>query len=116
MGSVVPYENGRNTKDLNDSRMFCRNAALPPQTSSPQCFFRTNTLIQENSMAETENDSQTKQQPPQCNVVAKTSHGIAMDMNTNPYYHPQTRLEQLKERILGMFSTVCGVFLLCVTQ
>uniref|UniRef100_A0A6N2M2N4 Uncharacterized protein n=1 Tax=Salix viminalis TaxID=40686 RepID=A0A6N2M2N4_SALVM len=70
---------------------FCRNAALPPQTTSQQCFFRTNTLIQEKSIAEAEKDSQTKQQPPQCNVVAKTSYGMAMDMNTNPYYQPQTR-------------------------
>ncbi|KAJ6724667.1 hypothetical protein OIU85_022574 [Salix viminalis] len=99
VGSVMPYENGRNIKDLNDARMFCRNAALPPQTTSQQCFLRTNTLIQEKSIAEAEKDSQTKQQPPQCNVVAKTSYGMAMDVNTNPYYQPQTRLEQLKERI-----------------
>ncbi|KAG5235289.1 mitogen-activated protein [Salix suchowensis] len=99
VGSVVPYENDRNIKDLNDARMFCRNASLPPQTTSQQCFFRTNTLIQEKSIAEAEKDSQTKQQPPQCNVVAKTSYGMAMDVNTNPYYQPQTRLEQLKERI-----------------
>uniref|UniRef100_A0A6N2KLP7 mitogen-activated protein kinase n=1 Tax=Salix viminalis TaxID=40686 RepID=A0A6N2KLP7_SALVM len=59
VGSVVPYENGRNIKDLNDARMFCRNAALPPQTSSPHCFFRTNTLIEEKSIAVTEKDSQT---------------------------------------------------------
>ncbi|KAB5537933.1 hypothetical protein DKX38_015466 [Salix brachista] len=91
VGSVVPYENGRNIKDLNDARMFCRNAALPPQTTSQQCFFRTNTLIQEKSIAEAEKDSQTKQQPPQCNVVAKKSYGMAMDVNTNPYYQPQTR-------------------------
>ncbi|KAJ6416933.1 hypothetical protein OIU84_002756 [Salix udensis] len=63
VGSVVPYENGRNIKDLNDARMFCRNAALPPQTTSQQCFFRTNTLMQEKSIAEAEKDSQTKQQP-----------------------------------------------------
>ncbi|KAJ6292857.1 hypothetical protein OIU76_026451 [Salix suchowensis] len=99
VGSVVPYENGRNIKDLNDARMFCRNVALPPQTSSQQCFFRTSTLIQEKSIAEAEKDSQTKQLPPQYNVVAKTSYGMAMDVNTNPYYQPQTRLEKLKERI-----------------
>ena len=89
MGSVVPYENGRNVKDLYDTRMFCRNAVLPPQTSSPHCFLRTNTLIQEKSISETGKDSQTKQQPPKCN----------MDVNTNPYYQPQSRVEQLNERI-----------------
>ncbi|KAJ6417134.1 hypothetical protein OIU84_002937 [Salix udensis] len=91
VGSVVPYKNGRNIKDLNDARMFCRNVALPPQTTSQQCFFGTNTLIQEKSIVEAEKDSQTKQQPPQCNVVDKTSYGMAMDVSTNPYYQPQNR-------------------------
>ncbi|KAI9385712.1 hypothetical protein POPTR_011G102500v4 [Populus trichocarpa] len=99
VGSVVPYENGRNVKDLYDTRMFCRNAVLPPQTSSPHCFLRTNTLIQEKSISETGKDSQTKQQPPKCNVAAKPSSGMAMDVNTNPYYQPQSRVEQLNERI-----------------
>ncbi|KAL9346205.1 hypothetical protein Peur_061058 [Populus x canadensis] len=99
VGSVVPYENGRNVKDLYDTRMFCRNAVRPPQTSSPHCFLRTNTLIQEKSISETGKDSQTKQQPPKCNVAAKPSSGMAMDVNTNPYYQPQSRVEQLNERI-----------------
>ena len=68
MGSVVPYDNGRNVKDAHDSRIFYRDSVLPPQTVSPHCFFRTNTMVQEKSISEPEKDSQTKQQPPLCGV------------------------------------------------
>ncbi|KAL9403788.1 hypothetical protein Peur_000760 [Populus x canadensis] len=99
VGSVVPYDNGRNVKDAYDSRIFYRNSVLPPQTVSPHCFFRTNTTVQEKSISEPEKDSQTKQQPPLCNMAAKPSSGMAMDVNANPYCQPQARVEQLNERI-----------------
>ncbi|KAL3612319.1 hypothetical protein D5086_003339 [Populus alba] len=99
VGSVVPYDNGRNVKDAHDSRIFYRNSVLPPQTVSPHCFFRANTMVQEKSISEPEKDSQTKQQPPLCNMAAKPSSGMAMDVNTNPYCQPQARVEQLNERI-----------------
>ncbi|CAK7351751.1 unnamed protein product [Dovyalis caffra] len=99
VGSVVPYENGRNVKDAYDARMVYRNAVLPPQTVSPHCFFRTNTMVQEKSISEPGKDSQAKHQPPQCNMAAKPSSGMVMDVNPNPYYQPQARVEQLNERI-----------------
>ncbi|XP_002528477.2 mitogen-activated protein kinase 19 [Ricinus communis] len=100
VGSVVPCENGRNVKDACDSRIFYRNAVLPPQTVSPHCFFRTNTMIQEKSMMASEKDtSQVKRQPLQSNIAAKPTPVMAIDMNANPYYQPQAKVEQLNERI-----------------
>lgn len=56
-------------------------------------------MVQEKSISEPEKDSQTKQQSPLCNMAAKPSSGMAMDVNTNPYCQPQARVEQLNERI-----------------
>uniref|UniRef100_A0A6N2LNX1 mitogen-activated protein kinase n=1 Tax=Salix viminalis TaxID=40686 RepID=A0A6N2LNX1_SALVM len=99
-GRVVgSADNGRNLKDAPDSRIYYRNAVLPPQTVSPHCFFRTNTMVQDKSIPEPEKDTQTKQQPPLCNMAAKPSSGMAMGANTNPFCQPQARVEQLNERI-----------------
>ncbi|KAK4852145.1 hypothetical protein QYF36_021428 [Acer negundo] len=98
--SVVPNENSRNIKDTYDARIFYRNAILPPQNVSPHCFFRTNTLNQEKSGLEVGKDSShTKLEPQQCIVAAKPVHGIPIDVNTNPYYQPQAKLDQLNDRI-----------------
>ncbi|XP_050218244.1 mitogen-activated protein kinase 19-like [Mercurialis annua] len=100
VGSVVPYESGRNMKDACDSRIFYRNAVLPPQTVSPHCFFRTNTMTQDKSMMESEKDSShIRRQPTQSNIATKPTPVMAMDMNANPYYQPQPKVEQLNERI-----------------
>ncbi|KAL5736690.1 hypothetical protein ACOSQ2_031478 [Xanthoceras sorbifolium] len=100
VGSVVPYNNGRNIKDSYDARIFCRNAILPPQNVSPHCFFRTNTINQENSGLEPGKDfSHVKLEPQQCVMSAKPAHAIPIDVNTNPYYQPQAKLDQLNDRI-----------------
>ncbi|XP_065861641.1 mitogen-activated protein kinase 19-like [Euphorbia lathyris] len=95
VGSVVPYEN-RNMKDTYDARVFYRNAVLPPQTTvSPNCYLRTNTITQEKCLSAFEKESsQAKQQtqPPKSNIMG-------IDMNANPYYQPQAKVEQLNERI-----------------
>lgn len=96
VGSVLPYENGRSIKDAYDARTSYRNAILP-QTVSPRCFFRTNTMNPEKSERDC---SQVKPQVSQCNMAAKSaSPGMGVDTNTNPYYQPQGKIDQLNERI-----------------
>ncbi|KAH9779450.1 mitogen-activated protein kinase 19 [Citrus sinensis] len=99
VGSVMPYENGRNIKDIYDARMFYRNAVLPPQNVSPHCFFRTNTINQEKSGLESGRSSHVKPEPTQHNPAAKPTHGLPVDVNMNPYYQPQAKVDQLNERI-----------------
>ncbi|GAY55012.1 hypothetical protein CUMW_161120 [Citrus unshiu] len=100
VGSVMPYENGRNIKDIYDARMFYRNAVLPPQNVSPHCFFRTNTINQEKSGLESgRGSSHVKPEPTQHNPAAKPAHGLPVDVNMNPYYQPQAKVDQLNERI-----------------
>lgn len=104
IGSVVPYENGRNIKDSYDARISYRNAVLVPQNVSPHYFFRTNnTLNQEKAgvVAEAGKDPSTvKAKQQQCVMGAKPVHGLPIDINSNPYYHQsQAKLEQLNERI-----------------
>lgn len=80
--------------------MFYRNAVLPPQNVSPQCFFRTNTINQEKSGLESgRGSSHVKPEPTQHNPAAKPAHGLPVDVNMNPYYQPQAKVDQLNERI-----------------
>nr|AMO00482.1 mitogen-activated protein kinase 13 [Manihot esculenta] len=98
VGSVVPYENGRNIKDAYDARIFYRNAVLPPQqTVSPHCFFMNNTLTRGKSTESEKDTSQAKQ--PECKMAAKPAPVMAIEMNANPYYQPKAKVEQLNERI-----------------
>lgn len=100
VGSVLPYENGRNIKDAYDSREFYRNAILPPQTVSPHCIFRTNTTTQEKAISVSEkNTPQAKQQIPHYNMVTKPTTIMGIDMNANPYYQAQAKVEPLNERL-----------------
>ena len=48
-------------------------------------------MVQDKSIPEPEKDSQTKQQPPLCNMAAKPSSGMAMGANTNPFCQPQSQ-------------------------
>ena len=77
-------------KEVYDPR--ARNSILPPQAVSPHCFFRTHTANQDKS-----DSSQVKvqAQSPQFNMAAKQSPVMVIDMNTNPYYQPQTKVDQL---------------------
>jgi mitogen-activated protein kinase 1/3 len=85
-------------KDEYGSRMYDRNAVHTPQAVTQQWFLKTQTANQEKSGFEEERDlSQAK--PQQCNVTAKPASGMAMDVNTNPYIQPQTKGDQLNDRI-----------------
>ncbi|KAK2638616.1 hypothetical protein Ddye_026411 [Dipteronia dyeriana] len=97
--SIAPYENSRNIKDTYDARILYKNAILPPQNVSPHCFFRTNTVNREKSGLEVGKDSSHVKLEQQCIVAAKPVHGIPIDVNSNPYYQPQAKLDQLNDRI-----------------
>ncbi|KAJ8755704.1 hypothetical protein K2173_022690 [Erythroxylum novogranatense] len=99
VGSVVPCENGRNAKDAYDSRAFYRNALLPQQATSSHCFFQSNIMVEGKSISESNDGSQSKQQQLLYNMAAKQIPDMATDMHTNPFYHPQAKVEQLSERI-----------------
>lgn len=88
VGSVVPYENGKNTKDGFDSKVFYRHAVLPPQNISPHCFYRTTSKHREKSGIQ-----------PQFTMVAKPAPGMVVDINNRLYYHPQTNSDQLTDRL-----------------
>ncbi|PON98564.1 Serine/threonine protein kinase [Trema orientale] len=89
VGPVLPIENGRNVKEAYDPRV--RNTILP-QAVSPHCFFQTHTANQEKS-----DSSLVKVQAhsPQLNMAAKQSPVMVIDLNTNPYYQPQPKVDQL---------------------
>ncbi|EXC11699.1 Mitogen-activated protein kinase 19 [Morus notabilis] len=91
VGPVLPYENGRNTKETYDPRM--RNGILP-QAVSPHCFFRTHTTNQEKSGLET-SQLKPQSQTEQLNVAGKQSPSMVIDVNTNPYYRQQQKVDQL---------------------
>ncbi|KAE8124625.1 hypothetical protein FH972_019492 [Carpinus fangiana] len=98
VGPVLPYEDLRSMKDEYGSRIYDRNAVHTPQAVTQQWFLKTQTANQEKSGFEEERDlSQAK--PQQCNVTAKPASGMAMDVNTNPYIQPQTKGDQLNDRI-----------------
>ncbi|XVF79126.1 hypothetical protein PTKIN_Ptkin14bG0194600 [Pterospermum kingtungense] len=98
VGSVIPYENGK--KDGCDAKIFHRNTVLPQQNISPHCFFKTNTTNQEKSGVQADRNP-----PPQANLqhhfsmVSKPGPGMVVDMNSNPYYHPQPKAEQINDRL-----------------
>ncbi|XP_008226354.1 PREDICTED: mitogen-activated protein kinase 19 [Prunus mume] len=98
VGPVLPYENGRNIKETYDPRTFYRNAVLPPQSVSPHCFFRTHTANQDKSGLEMRRDAshaKLQPQPEQRNLAAKPAPGMAIEVNTNPYYPPPTKADHL---------------------
>ena len=93
VGPVLPYENGRNLKDTLTS------IATLPQSVSPNCIFRTNTISQEKSTTEALKDSsQDKQPSPQSNMATKPAPVTGIDININPY-QPQPKADQLNQRI-----------------
>ncbi|KAM6584980.1 hypothetical protein CsatB_011982 [Cannabis sativa] len=91
VGPVLPFENGRNVREAYDPRV--RNGIFPPQAVSPHCFFRTHTANQDKS-----DSSQLKMQQaqsPQINMASKQSSVMVVDMNTNPYYQAQSKVDQM---------------------
>ncbi|KAK9937735.1 hypothetical protein M0R45_014507 [Rubus argutus] len=98
VGPVLPYENGRNSKETYDPRTFYRNAVLPQQSISPHCFFRTHTVCQDKSLLEMKRDAADAKLQPHLeprNLAAKPTPGMAIDVNINPYHPPPTKVDQL---------------------
>ncbi|GLU17761.1 hypothetical protein SLE2022_341170 [Rubroshorea leprosula] len=101
VGSVVPFDNSRSMKETYDARPPHRNTALAPQTVSPHCFFRANTMNQEKSRSNGDMDpSQTKPNPQQCDMLVKSTPIMPVDINSHPYYQPQAKADQNNDRIL----------------
>ncbi|XP_009344615.2 mitogen-activated protein kinase 19 isoform X2 [Pyrus x bretschneideri] len=97
VGPILPYENGRNVKEMYDPRTLYRNA-VPPQSVSPHCFFRIHTANQDKAGVEVqryESHAKLQPQPEQCNLAAKPSPGMVIEVNTNPYYPPPAKVDQL---------------------
>ncbi|KAL5565022.1 hypothetical protein UlMin_028186 [Ulmus minor] len=96
VGPVLPLDNGRNIKETYDPRL--RNTILPPQAISPHCFFKNPAANHDKpGLAVQRDSSQAKLQShaEQFNMAAKPPPGMAIDMNTNPYFHPQQKVDQL---------------------
>lgn len=94
VGPVLPYESSGNVNGSCDSRVFVRNGIIPPQGISPHYINRNNTVNQEKSGPEVSRDSAQYSKP------AKPSPQMAMDVNTNPYYHqPKVKSSQLNDQI-----------------
>ncbi|GKV04209.1 hypothetical protein SLEP1_g16401 [Rubroshorea leprosula] len=101
VGSVVPFDNSRSMKETYDARPPHRNTALAPQTVSPHCFFRANTMNQEKSRSNGDMDpSQRKPNPQQCDMLVKSMPIMPVDINSHPYYQPQAKADQNNDRIL----------------
>ncbi|XWS10823.1 hypothetical protein CRYUN_Cryun38cG0031100 [Craigia yunnanensis] len=98
VGSVIPNENGKNVKDGYDVKIFYSNAVLPQQNVSPHCFLKSSTTNQEKSGIQADRNIQAKLQP-QFSMMAKSAPGMVVDMNSNPYYQPQAKAEQLNDRL-----------------
>ncbi|CAN8269333.1 unnamed protein product [Cochlearia groenlandica] len=84
--SSVTYENGRNLKESScDGRTsYHRSTVVPPQTVSPNYFFRPNNMNQERRGG-TEAASQPKPQF----VSSQCNSGKPAELNPNPYVHSQ---------------------------
>lgn len=101
VGSVVPFVNGRSMKQTYDPRLPHRNTALAPQTVSPHCFFRANTMNQEKSRSNGDMDpSQPKPNPQQFDMLVKPVPIMPVDVNSHPYYQLQAKADQNNDRIL----------------
>lgn len=85
-GPVLPYNiSSRNVMGAYDARAYVQNPVLP-LSHSPSYFFRTSTRNIENPVTEDKIDSSfVKQSHPQ-SMPGNVSPGVAIDLNTNPYY------------------------------
>ncbi|PKI54276.1 hypothetical protein CRG98_025336 [Punica granatum] len=91
VGPVLPSENVRSTKDSYDPR-FYRNAVLPPQSISPHCFFRPQSVGNEKPVRDS-NRNTTSQE--------KLVNTASPQVNPNPYFPSQASSigQKLNERI-----------------
>lgn len=110
VGPVIPYENGRNSKDAYDGRGYLSNAVLPVQsTISPNCYFRTGTEKNQDKNGITaaavgdKESSQAKlqQNHHQLPMVAKSTRVVTTDMNNHNhmYYQSHAKAVQLNSQI-----------------
>lgn len=109
VGPVIPYESGAKNKDAYDGRgVYLQNAVLPPQTISPNYYFRTNAeknqdkygggveADRESSQTKSQHQQQQQQQYP----LAKSNPAITTDMNQHHlYYQSHAKTVQLNGQI-----------------
>ncbi|KAJ6920362.1 mitogen-activated protein kinase 20 [Populus alba x Populus x berolinensis] len=96
VGSVVPYENGSNTKDAYDPRTYIRSTALPLQSvPSAYCYRKSSTGKLERSTMEAERDLSSQKQVQQCGMAAKYAPDVAINIDSNPFF--MTRVGVSKE-------------------
>ena len=96
MGSVVPYENGSNTKDAYDPRTYIRSTVLPLQAvPSAYCYRKSSTGKLERSTMEAERDLSSQKQVQQCGMAAKYAPDVAINIDSNPFF--MTRVGGSKE-------------------
>uniref|UniRef100_A0A6M2EDM8 mitogen-activated protein kinase n=1 Tax=Populus davidiana TaxID=266767 RepID=A0A6M2EDM8_9ROSI len=96
VGSVVPYENGSNTKDAYDPRTYIRSTALPLQSvPSAYCYRKSSTGKLERSTMEAERDLSSQKQVQQCGMAAKYAPDVAINIDSNPFF--TTRVGVSKE-------------------
>ncbi|KAJ6998289.1 mitogen-activated protein kinase 20 [Populus alba x Populus x berolinensis] len=96
VGSVVPYENGSNTKDAYDPRTCIRSTALPLQSvPSAYCYRKSSTGKLERSTMEAERDLSSQKQVQQCGMAAKYAPDVAINIDSNPFF--MTRVGVSKE-------------------
>ncbi|GKV34411.1 hypothetical protein SLEP1_g42785 [Rubroshorea leprosula] len=108
VGSVVAFDNGRSIKETYDARLLYRNTVPTTQTVSPHCFLRGNTMNQGKPWLDGDmGPSQPKPHPQHCNMVAKPAPIMVAkpapimvaDINSNPYYQPEGKADQINDRI-----------------
>ncbi|XP_021726919.1 mitogen-activated protein kinase 19-like isoform X1 [Chenopodium quinoa] len=100
VGPVVAYESGRSMKDGYEARVSMQNAVLPPQTASPQYYIRPNIQPAQSKPGlgagnEQGHVSWAKQQQ----LPVQPTHEVTIDINTNPYHHPQPKSDQYSSRV-----------------
>ncbi|KAF5728231.1 mitogen-activated protein kinase 19 [Tripterygium wilfordii] len=99
-GSVLPSDNDATMNGSYSPSIVYRSAVLAPQTVHPHCYFKTNTASQEKSGFDAGTNSMLgKPQNSQCKMAAKPVATTAVDMNPNPYHQPQSKADQLNDRI-----------------
>ncbi|CAM8909374.1 unnamed protein product [Rhodiola kirilowii] len=98
VGPVLPYDNGVNTKESYNGRIYSGNMGVQPNGFSPQCYFKTN-ITELEKQAERESAQAKQQQGPQGHGVNKLANSTVIDINSNPYRLLQQQ-QQLNDRIV----------------
>ncbi|KAL6561695.1 Mitogen-activated protein kinase 19 [Orobanche minor] len=102
VGPVLPYEN-----ESYDGGVYVQNGVVPPQSISPQCFFRTSTGRNQDNCRTDASQVQQHYMPPSVRSIngqstdvrgqsqqyaaPKLNPVMGADMNSNPYYQSHAK-------------------------